>query len=923
MKKEQLLLVAAAGISGLVVWMNSGLYARVGADKVGEGSDLDVRATVPANPREGLLRDTVAGRNLLRQTRVERRKPREEIEAPPSIGTPWVRPLPMPELPPSHWGIAREEMKPVARPEKKDETAAAAPAETEEGIEDPAILAAREKEAEEKAARARIESAANIVLKNGTKMACRLTPLGADQGQPVWVILEKWPNVRFLVEELNPDGRTVRGRYEFTPAEAERYQTVHLEKTLENEYNEERIRRGVREGDRQLNIDFGAWIRATLTPKYGVPAVRLALTHLRAAAAQQMDPQLIAQIGDTCQEAYDLDEEVKSYQAYLTGSRANDAVVVVRLGDAYERGGALHAAKEQFEAAAKLGDVEGRLRLAAVMLQLAEGPADVEAAYAEYERCTTATGPAQKARALAGMARVRILQGQIAQAAQLAADARTADGGSFDALMALGTAQYLSGKNADAEATFKAAQASERNGGTRARSNRAMALLAQGKLPEAIAEAEACLAADPLNYFDPLVVIGEAHQRWGDVQRANDTFQTAALRNPRSPWVLLRLASSRLRDGVPKSALELVLGREGYAGLLQIAPESVDALHVAGIACASQDPPDWAGAVKYLRRALDKDEKNAEVVYDLARVLQDSGRSEEAIAVLESATNANTGFARNDGRVLAMLSWVYYVAGKPVDLTFQTLNRVRTATQAPWTKDWVDRNYQAIYNWDRTRIAEDDFRRAAGERIGNGWEKVDNLGVRVSLQGEMLSMVGSAIPASERARSTGIYRVEDLSQLQAAEFAIRAEPGFEFVAHVYQGELPSTTATPGKRGRSTSAEIGLGRDRTGKMTLYVYTGDNKQFNVPVRNADGTDRAWPTDGEFHRIQFRRTGPASKGEFEILFDDEKVVTSEPVEVGALSAAQGRTCFVGVHLDADQGAKVDLQVDWIKIEKILGKR
>ena len=108
------------------------------------------------------------------------------------------------------------------------------------------------------------------------------------------------------------------------------------------------------------------------------------------------------------------------------------------------------------------------------------------------------------------------------------------------------------------------------------------------------------------------------------------------------------------------------------------------------------------------------------------------------------------------------------------------------------------------------------------------------------------------------------------------------------------------------------------------MMLWIYGGtDNKLFNVPVLDESGAERMWPGDGGMHRVTFRRVGDAKKGEFGIWLDDERIATPVPIEIGGLSAAFGKSANLAVHVDADQQAQVDLQIEQILIEKILTPR
>lgn len=935
MKKEQTLLLSCAAVGGLLVWQNSGLYASVGADQLTAGASLDVRETSKADPRMWLRAAPPAGRTYLLQKRFERRPdPPPPLTIPPSIGSPWVRPRPSHDIVPAHWTFLREPMAPVAPPavQKPDGSGAETGSDLGEE-EDPEAQARRLAEEDrtkaEAAAKERIARAAKVVWKDGSEKACRLTPLGEGEGQAVWIILERWGQVPFKVEELNPDGKSVMGSYNVGLGTSwDAFQTVHLEKTLDNEYHEERIRRGVRDGDRQANIEFANWIRSVLAQQrgYGIPAVRLAMKHLMVAKAIQIDAALISLVGETAQECFDVDEEVRAYLEYLQGPRASETPVMVRLGDAYERAGALHAARDWFEKAAKLGDSEGGLRSASLGLRLADGPADLDAVYSVFEQSQGASA-SQKARALAGMSRVRLRQGDLAKAVQLASDARAAEPASFEAQMAYGAAQYTAGRYAEAESAFGTAAALERGGSTRAKSSRAMALLALDKLPEAVAEAEACLRDDALNYLDPLLVLGEAQQRWGELAKSNGTFETALQRSPRNPWILQRLATIRLRDDRPDQALELLLGSEARPGIREVAPECVDGLRVTGLAYAAQEKPDWASAIRYLRRALEKDPRSADIVYDLAKVLAMAGRLDDAIALLERATSTESasGFAKSDARLLSLLGWALYTSRQEVSRVYDALNRAKSATQASWTPEWVTEARAVVTKWDSTRIWTDTFDRTASARVGNGWDEVESLGTQIGLAEGRCTFFGKGgqtAPAAERKAYTGLTRTEDLGPFERVSATFKADAGFELVVHLYIGEL-RPMEVGGRSGRSgATAELGFGRDRNGNMVLYSTSAGGKHFNLPLKDAQGADRRWPEDGQFHTVTLIRTGDVRKGIFQILLDDEVIATPEPLEIAQLSASS-RTATFGIHVDADRGQAVNLWIDTVEIEKIVNRR
>ncbi|MCG3134061.1 MAG: hypothetical protein HMLKMBBP_01347 [Planctomycetes bacterium] len=933
MKKEQLLLVAAAGVAGLLVFTSMGRYQSVGAGSVPDGVDAQLKGTVQSNWKTLLDRQWPGGRNQFQEDRPEERKPRPSVNAPEASGASWARPNAWPYLPASHFHMLREEMKKLATVP----AAAAAAEETgaaPEAEDDPEKVAAEQKRKDDEAKQAMVDArkaaAARVVSKDGREQICRLAPLGAHEGKPVWVILEEWPNVRFRVEELNEqDALTPRGSYDVGPDNIERYQTVHLEKTLENEYHEERIRRGLRADDSGANQQFAQWIVSSLVPKYGPQAAKLAIQHLRRALAAAQSAALVREAGAACQLAWDLESEIQIYLDYLKDARANDPAVLVLLGDAYERSGAVHAARDAFAKAAAQNDIEGRLRLGGVLLRLAGSAREQDAAFDEFGKVVGVATGTPKARALAGQAHARYRQGRVRDALGLAQQAAAADPASWHGLMILGACQYALGQFAEAEKNFSAAIPFEARGGSRARSNRGFALLALDKGAEAAAEFDKCLAEDPLNFTDPLIGLGETWQRAGDLTRADDTFGTALQTDPANAWTLLRIAAARFRDGRATDALRILQGGDGAPGLLQLAPELVDGFRIGGLASASLETPDHAAALKLLGRALQKEsdpDARTIIVYDLARAQLAAGKTEDAVRLLETETNASGGAARNDAGCLALLAYAYFRAGQPVESVNDALNRTGRARKTAWSEAYVTALRDVVNLWDQTRIWRDEFNRSGGQ-VGNGWEATEGTGkTRIQLNGQSVVFKGSGVGEADRARQTSLTRNEEQDRFIAADCSVKAGPGFEFAFHVYTGALAVRGASGG-RGRGQGAEFGLGRDRNGRMCWFIYgaaggggaqAAADRYLIEPLKDAAGAEINWPDDGQFHRIRIERKDHA-KGVYEVYLDEQKVAASEPFEVGGLSLQRNKKMVVGFHVDGDRGVDVDLQVDRVEIEKL----
>lgn len=932
MKKEQIFLLVSVGVAGLLVYGSMGRYTPVGAANVSAGKDVPAAIAVPANPLDG-LGNWVGGRNQMLEYRIERRLPRPQVSAPPASATPWVRPMPWPGLPPQLWALLREPMTTVARPaaEKPPE----ADTDTAEAEDPNANQAAEDEKARAEATRLRRERAAVLVYKAGNTQICRITPAGNLEGQEAWRILEAWPNVSFRVEELNDDAASVRAVYIVGPDQIERYATVHLEKTLDNEIQEQRVRSGVRPGDRQANIDFADWIVTNLKGRYGVASVRKAAEYLRTAWGISIDAPLARKIGEFCQQSYDLEGEIRTYNEYLTGTRANDAAVLFALGDALERGGALPAARNAFRKAADAGDAEARVRLGWVLLQLAVRGPDFDAAFDELAKVQGGGGT--KARALAGMANARLQQGRVDEAITLGNQAKSSDAAEWRVRMILGSALYAKGQFQPAEAEFAAAIPLEANGRTFARTNRAFALLALDKVQEAVAECETALKTDPLNYRDPLIGLGEAHQKWGDLTRAVDSFATAQVRHPQYAWTLLRIASGKTRDGAPDAALALLKGSEGIPGVLQLAPESVDALRLAGIVSGALATPDHEGAVRFLRRAKDKDPKSVDVTYDLARALAMASKRDDAIKFLQVETDPNSGVAKNDARCLGLLAWLLFQADADENVVIDSLNRSsRALGYSGALKEYIDDLREEVVRWLSMREAVDDFQRGAGQSVGGGWTETDAAGgVAINADGNSAVFVGKLIPSDDRNKQTSITKQEDLSRFVSFECTLSAKPGFEFVVNIYSGGLTPKEQQGSRRG-AQGAECGLGRDRNGRLAWFVYPAPSgapgtasaggqasasRLLIEPVKDAQGQDRMWPEGDDYHTIRIVRTDEKN-GVFSITLDGETLTPPEGFTIGGLASARGKNCYLGVRVDGDPQVQVDLKVDRVVIQKLVAR-
>jgi tetratricopeptide (TPR) repeat protein len=921
-RKEQILLVVAATVGALLVWSASGKYTEVGAKDLSQGAPVPLVETRRPDPVTGLSKDPLTGRAPWAVVRPEKRPPLPEIPAPAALALQWVRPIPRPGPSAEAWRKLRNAIVPIPKPkdaekEKADENPAAAEAPAGGQPDAPA-----EAELFNKDKKFDPEKAAKVVRGGGEEPVI-LELTGAFKGQPDWVILEKWPNVTFKIHWLNKEGKTF-GKTDVGAEEIQSYKTVRLKPTLDNSFHEERITRGVKDGDREALVAFAKWCFEELSKKsgedgveFGLGAVRKAIEVLEKAKAISADNDLIRTLGSYYRAAFDLDGVARTYIEYMKAHPSETAAQLL-VGDAFQRIGCWAQARALYEKAAKTGDPEARLRVGLMFEREGELAQATETLKAVASNATV--GP----RANLALARIAIRQGDFQTAASFAQEAKKEPSPELNQV--LGSLLYVQGKYNEAATAFGAAKEDEV--ASVWRSNRGFALLAAGELDMAAKEFQACLDGDPLNLVDPLFGLGEVFQRKSETDRSNAYYETALGRSPSDPWMLLRAGTLRLRDGQADQAMKLGLK------LLEVAPGCNEGLWLVGRSAASLDTPDWEKAATYLRRACAKEQDNKEFLYEFARVLVLSGRIDEAIKVLEEATEVKAGFARTDGRLVGLLGWARFLGKRPIDEVNRDISRARLATLDDAAKEWLAAVKSILDEWDNTRVWLDEFNRPNSTQVGNGWDdsKDGAHGINASVSDDRLVFGATQVRSTpeQREMATRVSRSEDLGRVKVVETSIKMQKGVEGVVHLFTTGAPlvprGTTQQSGGRNRASGAELGLGCDRNGVMTLWVVGGGGKAkdqiVEIPLKDAAGNPREWPMD-EFHTVRFVRKDHA-KGVWEVWFDDERIQTTGQPEVkssfelGAFTKQPGRNFGLGFLVDADTGSAVDVSVEYVKVTK-----
>lgn len=927
MRKEQILLFTAVAIGALLVWSATGKYTEVGATGLPQGKPVSVLGGREPNVVAGLSKEERKGRSPWAVKRAETRPPLPPIPVPAALPLPWVRPVPRPGPAADDWRKFRTSIVPAVKekePEKeaetpKDDAGAAAAGGANAGG---AANGGGGAELFNNAKPFNPAKAAHLISKSGEDTPVIVEPSGPFKGQPDWVILEKWPNVQFKWSALNKEnGKPIGFLEAIGPEGLEGYKTLHLRPTLENCFNEERITRGVRDNDRDALVSLAKWCHDELATKsgeddvpFGLGAIGKAILMLEKAKLLRDDVEVVRTLGLYYRDAFDLDGALRTYLEYLKAHPAETGAQLL-VGSAYERMRCWTAARALYEKAAQTGDAEARLRVGLML----ENEGDLAKATETLKAVAGAAGVAPRANL--ALARLAIREGDFTAAATFAEQAKKEPSPALN--LVLGTLLYAQGKFSEAATTFAAAKEDEVSSVWR--SNRALAMLAAGELDGAAKECQACLDTDPLNFVDPLFGLGEAFQRKGDPDRSNAYYETALARSPDDPWILLRVGTLRLRDGQAQKALEMGLH------LTEVAPGCTEGLWLVGRAAASLDKPDWDKAIAYLRRACAKEKENRDFIYEYARVLVLAGHVDEAIKVLEEATDVKAGFAKSDGRLIGLLAWARFLGKRPMEDVVSAAQRARIAVLDDVTKTWINEAKAILDEWDATRIWRDDFNRGNSMTVGNGWNEADAAhGIGASLSDGRLVFASQNVKeaAAKREAATRVMRNDtplcDLGRVKEVETSFKAQMGVEMVFQLFLGTLTDrddASAGGPRRGGTGGAELALGCDRNGTMILWVYPPGQR--NAPaefkVKDAAGNPRQWPMD-DFHTVRFVRKD-AKKGAWEVWLDDERIPGPDgkpTIEIGALGLAPGKPFGMGFLVDAESGSNFEVAVELVQVTK-----
>lgn len=911
MKKEQLLLVVAIVLAALVVWGSTGLYASVG-DVSDTGKSRTANSAFSYDPAAELSPAATDVRPFNLQFRTEERPPLPDLDPPPPMALEWVAPVPTPGPGAAHWSTLRGEITTVEPPAEEEADDPGGDDPDEDGDDDDNPLDDEDDDWDP-------DKEARIVFTDGNEWVCLLEPLGPDKGKDTWEILANWGKVTFKAHHYNERSKkkSRMGSMTISPDGSfagsvpyDTVQTVHLAKTLEKQFHERRIRTRTRDDNRETLVELARWTVENLAEQppegYGLDAMDLALQTMEKARAISEDLETVKELGGMYRAAFELDKELALYQDYLS-RKAGDVAALYLVGECLLRNGALGPAADTLGEGGKSGDAATLLALAEVR----EKMGDTAAAFSAYERAQSSPNGEHRARSLVGMARIRLAAGELEEARRLATSAKSTGVAIPEVFNTLGSIEYCLGKYADAESNFGQADGLWGDVDTTARSNRGFALLMLGRLEEAKVLFDSCLDVDPLNYFAPLVGLGDLHQRWGDVATSNDYFDTALQRKPNDPWILVRRGTTRLRDNLPARALEV--GRRALAS----APSSVDTLRLVGLTSGALAEPDHETAVSHLARASEKEPKNERLLSEWASALLEAGKIREASTNLDEVTDVNKGFGRNNPRLLSLAAYAMFLGKEDIEKVTDKLASVDRKRPSPAIKEWAKEARAKIVAWSITRIWVDLFERQSSATVGNGWKEFEAPGANFSLADGRVVVKGDVVKDGlDERKSSYLRREEQTKGFVSLEVSFKARPGIDMLVHVFKTGLP----VRGGKGRAKGYEVGFGVDRTGNLRTYVSHAEKRiPWQEPVlTDADGNPRKWPADDAFHTVKIERFDH-KLGKFHIYFDGERVSPEGGWEVPQIGL-QTQGGFIGFLVDGEVGALIDAEIEEVRVTRML---
>ncbi len=212
------------------------------------------------------------------------------------------------------------------------------------------------------------------------------------------------------------------------------------------------------------------------------------------------------------------------------------------------------------------------------------------------------------------------------------------------ALLMLASAQMSQGRYAKASSLLQ--EALQARDVPEFRTALGVSLMRSGKNLNAVSELERAFKADPKQTYAGLALV-DLYQRGGQGAKALQIADSLAKANPKNPAILLVQASARLR------ARDFTGARSGFEAALKLDDKLLAAkLGLARLEIATRA---FDAADKRLREALKGDERNIDILFELATLYELWGKDDRALTYLENAVDASP---QNQVRAnFAMVAW--------------------------------------------------------------------------------------------------------------------------------------------------------------------------------------------------------------------------------------------------------------------------
>jgi len=242
------------------------------------------------------------------------------------------------------------------------------------------------------------------------------------------------------------------------------------------------------------------------------------------------------------------------------------------------------------------------------------------------------------------LAQIALAEPNVSRAIELLEGYVKARPGDGQALLMLASAHMRQGRHARAvqlmQDALKAKDSAEY------RTALGLSLLQSGQASMAEDQLSRAYKADPKQTYAGLALV-TIYLRDKQTAKALDVAETLARANPSNATVLMVQAYAKTQ------ARDYAGGRAGYEKVLRLAPRQTEAK--VGLARIDTVTGNFAAADKRLRAALKEDERNPDILFELALLNELWGKNDEALKWLDSTVSASG--PRETRANFALVAW--------------------------------------------------------------------------------------------------------------------------------------------------------------------------------------------------------------------------------------------------------------------------